>query len=59
MLILKEDTDLFNIDEVGKMELFSSSFFPVILKILESNVPVLASVPAPRFGHDIPGGIIF
>ncbi|KAJ6413351.1 hypothetical protein OIU84_006195 [Salix udensis] len=31
-LQIKEDTDLFIIDEVGKMELFSSSFFPAVLK---------------------------
>ncbi|KAL5557397.1 hypothetical protein UlMin_039633 [Ulmus minor] len=52
---VKEDTDLFIIDEVGKMELFSSSFFPAVLRILESNIPVLASIPIPKFGRDIPG----
>ncbi|XP_050228002.1 uncharacterized protein LOC126677433 isoform X2 [Mercurialis annua] len=54
-LQVKEDTDLFIIDEIGKMELFSSSFFPAVLKVLESNVSVLASVPIPKFGRDIPG----
>ncbi|KAA8547592.1 hypothetical protein F0562_004021 [Nyssa sinensis] len=54
-LQVKEDTDLFIIDEVGKMELYSSSFFPAVLKILESNTPVLASIPVPKFGRDIPG----
>ncbi|RVW85723.1 Cancer-related nucleoside-triphosphatase-like [Vitis vinifera] len=39
-LQVKEDTDLFIIDEVGKMELFSSSFFPAVLRVLESNIPV-------------------
>ena len=53
---VKEDTDLFIIDEVGKMELFSSSFFPAVLRVLESNIPVLASIPIPKFGRDIPGG---
>lgn len=53
---VREDTDLFVIDEVGKMELYSSSFFPAVLKILESNIPVLASVPIPKSGRDIPGG---
>ncbi|KAM5546980.1 hypothetical protein ABKV19_001484 [Rosa sericea] len=53
-LQVKEDTDLFVIDEVGKMELFSSSFFPAVLRVLESNVPVLASVPIPKVGRDIP-----
>nr|KAJ0221828.1 hypothetical protein LSAT_V11C200075400 [Lactuca sativa] len=33
----KEDTDLFVIDEVGKMELFSSLFFPAVLRVLESK----------------------
>ncbi|KAG8373593.1 hypothetical protein BUALT_Bualt11G0040500 [Buddleja alternifolia] len=54
-LQVKEDTDLFIIDEVGKMELFSSSFFPAVLRVLESNIPLLASVPAPKSGRDIPG----
>lgn len=54
-LQIKEDTNLFIIDEVGKMELYSSSFFPAVLRVLESNIPVLASVPVPRFGRDIPG----
>nr|KAJ0218350.1 hypothetical protein LSAT_V11C300102130 [Lactuca sativa] len=33
----KEDTNLFVIDEVGKMELFSSLFFPAMLRVLESR----------------------
>ncbi|CAN6541399.1 hypothetical protein ACFX13_018492 [Malus domestica] len=53
-LQVREDTDLFIVDEVGKMELFSSSFFPCVLRILESNVPFLATVPIPKFGRDIP-----
>ncbi|GKV21897.1 hypothetical protein SLEP1_g31828 [Rubroshorea leprosula] len=53
-LEVKEDTDLLIIDEVGKMELYSSSFFPAVLKVLESNIPVLASIPIPKFGRDIP-----
>ncbi|GAY59397.1 hypothetical protein CUMW_194220 [Citrus unshiu] len=55
-LQVRADTDLFVIDEVGKMELFSSSFFPAVLRILESNIPVLASIPAPKSGRDIPAG---
>ncbi|KAH7849274.1 hypothetical protein Vadar_015459 [Vaccinium darrowii] len=54
-LQVKEDTDLFVIDEVGKMELYSSSFFPAVLKVLESNIPLLASIPVPKAGRDIPG----
>ncbi|KDP43768.1 hypothetical protein JCGZ_22395 [Jatropha curcas] len=54
-LQVKEHTDLFIIDEVGKMELCSSSFFPAVLKVLESNIPVLASIPIPKSGRDIPG----
>ncbi|KAK7367194.1 hypothetical protein VNO80_09203 [Phaseolus coccineus] len=53
-LQVREDTSLFIIDEVGKMELFSSSFFPAVLRVLESNIPVLASIPVPKFGRDIP-----
>ncbi|KAM5576249.1 hypothetical protein ABKV19_007225 [Rosa sericea] len=55
-LQVREDTDLFVIDGVGKMELFGSSFFPAVLRVLESNVPVLASVPIPKVGRDIPAG---
>lgn len=53
---VREETDLFVIDEVGKMELYSSSFFPAVLKVLESNIPILATVPIPKSGRDIPGG---
>ncbi|KAF4373788.1 hypothetical protein F8388_007694 [Cannabis sativa] len=53
-LQVKEDTDLFIIDEVGKMELYSSSFFPAVLKVLELNIPILASIPIPKSGRDIP-----
>ncbi|KAF7129810.1 hypothetical protein RHSIM_Rhsim10G0195900 [Rhododendron simsii] len=54
-LQVNENTDLFVIDEVGKMELYSSSFFPAVLKVLESNIPVLASIPIPKAGRDVPG----
>ncbi|KAE8010737.1 hypothetical protein FH972_007077 [Carpinus fangiana] len=54
-LQVREDTDLFIIDEIGKMEMYSSSFFPAVLKVLESSIPILASVPIPKFGRDIPG----
>ncbi|KAK1320053.1 hypothetical protein QJS10_CPA03g02426 [Acorus calamus] len=53
-LNVKDDTDLFIIDEVGKMELFSSTFYPAVLEIIGSNIPILASIPIPKFGHDIP-----
>lgn len=53
-LQVKEDTDLFIIDEVGKMELFSSAFFPAVLRVLESDIPLLASIPVPKSGRDIP-----
>lgn len=47
---------MFIIDEVGKMELYSSFFFPAVLRILDSNIPLLATVPVPKNGRDIPGG---
>ncbi|VVB18401.1 unnamed protein product [Arabis nemorensis] len=53
-LQVKDDTHLFIIDEVGKMEMFSPSFFPAVLKVLESNIPLLASIPTPKFGGDLP-----
>ncbi|XP_019056237.1 PREDICTED: cancer-related nucleoside-triphosphatase homolog isoform X2 [Tarenaya hassleriana] len=54
-LQVKADTHLFIIDEVGKMEMFSPSFFPAVLKVLESNIPFLASIPVPKLGRAIPG----
>ncbi|KAH1129637.1 hypothetical protein J1N35_001015 [Gossypium stocksii] len=53
-LKIREDTGLFIVDEVGKMELFSSYFFPAILNILQSSIPLLATFPIPKFGKDIP-----
>lgn len=38
------------------MELFSSAFFPAVMRILESNIPILATIPIPKFGRDIPAG---
>lgn len=40
------------------MELYSSTFFPAVLKILQSNIPLLATIPIPKYGRDIPGGNI-
>ncbi|KNA19308.1 hypothetical protein SOVF_062900 [Spinacia oleracea] len=54
-LQIKEDTHLFVIDEVGKMELYSSSFLPAVLRLLDSNIPLLATIPIARHGRDIPG----
>ncbi|KAH9613651.1 hypothetical protein KSS87_012102 [Heliosperma pusillum] len=54
-LQIHEDTDLFVIDEVGKMELYSSSFLPAVLRLLNSNIPILASIPVIKHGRDIPG----
>ncbi|KAH7278328.1 hypothetical protein KP509_38G036100 [Ceratopteris richardii] len=48
------DAQLFVIDEVGKMELFSSAFFPAVWTIFNSNIPVIASIPIPKYGRDIP-----
>jgi nucleoside-triphosphatase len=56
---VKQDTDLFIIDEVGKMELFSPAFFPAVMRVMESDIPVLATIPIPRYGRDIPGGTSF
>ncbi|CAN1170266.1 Cancer-related nucleoside-triphosphatase homolog [Linum perenne] len=50
-LQVRKGTHLFIIDEVGKMELFSQSFFPAVLRLLQSNIPLLASIP---LGHHIP-----
>lgn len=55
---IKDDTDLFVIDEVGKMELYSSSFLPAVIRLLNTNVPLLATIPIAKYGRDIPGGIV-
>lgn len=38
------DVDLFVIDEIGKMELFSDVFVQVIRRILDGDVPLLATI---------------
>ncbi|KAL9240816.1 hypothetical protein vseg_014994 [Gypsophila vaccaria] len=54
-LEIREDTDLFVIDEVGKMELYSTLFLPAVLRILNSNIPLVATIPVPKHGRDVPG----
>ncbi len=39
-----EDCEIIVIDEIGKMELFSSNFKNVVLKALNSNVKLLATI---------------
>ncbi|KAJ8771135.1 hypothetical protein K2173_023460 [Erythroxylum novogranatense] len=51
---IREDTDLFIIDEVGKMELFSTPFIEAVERVLELNVPLLASIPQPKYSSDPP-----
>ncbi|MCD7459516.1 hypothetical protein HAX54_041162 [Datura stramonium] len=58
-LQVREDTDLFIIDEIGKMELYSSSFFPAVLKVLQSNIPLLATIPITKAGRDLEGARVF
>lgn len=38
------DADIFMVDEIGKMELFSEKFKRAVIKILESDKPVIATV---------------
>lgn len=52
-LQVKENIDLFIIDEVGKMELYSSSFFHAVKRVCESNITILASIHIPKYGRDI------
>nr|GMD53417.1 cancer-related nucleoside-triphosphatase homolog [Ipomoea batatas] len=57
-LQVKEDTDLFIIDEVGKMELYSSSFFPAVLKNIGNRGPhSWLLYRFQRLGEIFPGGI--
>jgi len=42
------------IDEVGKMELFSQTFLPLVESILDGGAAtVLGTLPMPRYGHKI------
>jgi nucleoside-triphosphatase len=38
------DVDLIVVDEIGKMECFSRRFVDLVRKLIESRLPVLASV---------------
>jgi len=40
-----EQADIFMVDEIGKMELYSEKFKEVIQQILDSNKPVIATIP--------------
>ncbi len=39
-----KDSDLIIIDEIGKMEMFSKKFCDVLIKVLDSEKPVLATI---------------
>ncbi len=42
--------DLFVVDEIGKMECFSNAFVQAATRLLDSSVPVLATITAKRGG---------
>ncbi|CEL97271.1 unnamed protein product [Vitrella brassicaformis CCMP3155] len=48
-----EAPTLLLLDEIGKMELHSSLFWPAVKTALDSSVPTLGTVPMPRYGHTI------
>ncbi|XP_024521468.1 cancer-related nucleoside-triphosphatase homolog [Selaginella moellendorffii] len=49
-----EDTQLFVIDEVGKMELFSPKFFPAVEALLQRrNAVILGSVPIKHSSKEV------
>lgn len=43
-LALHEDTDLYLVDEVGKMECFSAKFRAAMCRLLDSGLPLVATV---------------
>ena len=43
-LSLKREADLYLIDEIGKMECFSGKFIDAVNQILNSNIPLVATV---------------
>ena len=45
-LHLEEDTDAYFIDEIGKMECISSRFVNAVTAILDSKIPVVATIAA-------------
>jgi hypothetical protein len=53
-LKLAADCRLCVIDEVGKMELLSTKFFPAVLKALDAGPVVFGTIPVPRYGRTIP-----
>jgi nucleoside-triphosphatase len=49
------DTDLFVVDEIGKMELHQDDFSEIVEELLESEVDLLATIP--KVGPDFVGEI--
>ncbi len=45
---------LYVVDEVGKMELFSRAFYPAVQALLDEAPLVLGTVPVARQGRAIP-----
>lgn len=48
-----ESSSITVIDEIGKMELFSTAFLPRVESVLDGNATVLGTLPMPRYGHTI------
>jgi len=50
LTINNKEADLYLIDEIGKMECFSSKFIKIIKQILDSSIPLVATVALKGFG---------
>lgn len=44
LLLERKTVDLIIIDEIGKMELFSSKFHELIKKLFQSDIPIIATI---------------
>ena len=52
-----EGVSVLLLDEVGKMELLSDMFFPLVRETLDGDAAVLGTLPTPRYGHPPPAPV--
>lgn len=54
MDVTHQDVDIFVVDEVGKMELFSPAFTSRVDELFSSGKLILGTIPTPSYGRTIP-----
>ena len=50
-LIVRDDVDVYLIDEIGRMEMHSLRFKEAVEQLLKAGKVVVGSIAAPRYGH--------